>query len=506
MLRRLMLLLGAGLIAGCATTYEYYGDERYAQPVDGYATRGYDDSYRDDSYYDAGAYSGSYTGSYGGTYGYAGSAYRYDDWYEYPAYYSMFWSLNRWYVDPFWHPNFYYGVTWFPRSYFDVSFRYFPRYAGVYWPPYYRYVPYAPYRGAWVDHYYDWTPWYVHHPHIRHHYAPRYGNVRYEADRLSDWSRNRGSYERWRDEDRRIRRYDEPRALGEVRDRRESYRGANPGGSGSGRIDPQVRGFDSQRGVGGRDPRSMSGSRSDPGVRGFSAPQERTSGARAPAQGRLDPRLDPRDDLRAATPRDRDSIREDSISARSAYRAPPSAETARGARVGSDKPVYAPRAPVERSQRPQTERAQVTPRTQTYEVTRVPTPRNEYRRPSSDPGRPASTDRARAAPRDYATSPRVETPAYRAPPREARPVERDYAREAPTPRSYSAPTQPSYQAPARSYREPTPSAPRQQQYESRSSRPEPRVETAPRYERPAAREERAEEDRGGRGRGRSQDE
>lgn len=492
MLRRLVFLLGAGLIAGCATTYEYYGDERYAQPVDDYAATGYADGYQDDGYYDAGAYAGSY----GGTYGYAGSSYRYDDWYEYPAYYSMFWSLNRWYVDPFWHPNFYYGVTWFPRSYFDVSFRIFPRYAGAFWPPYYRYVPYAPYRGAWVDHYYDWTPWYAYHPHVRHHYAPRYGNVRYEADRLSDWSRDRSSYERWRDDDRRIRRYDEPGAIGDVRDRRESYRGANPGGASSGRIDPQVRGFDSQRGASGRDSRSASNNRSDPGVRGFSTPQDRPGNVRTPAQGRQDPRQD----RRSATPEDRGYTREGATAPRTTYRAPSSAEGTRGARVGSDKPVYAPRAPVERNERPQ-----VAPRTNTHEVTRMPPPRTDYRRPSSESGRPAAPQRERVAPRDYGSSaPRTETPSYRAPPREARPIERDYAREAP--RSYSAPAQPSYRAPAQSYREPVQSAPRQPQYESRPSRPEPRAEPAPRYERPAVREERSDEDRGGRGRGRDQDE
>src|SRR5690606_28960402 len=107
-----------------------------------------------------------------------------------------------------------YGVTFFPRHYFAVSFRSWPRYSGYYgWPPYYRYVPYAPYRGAWFDYYYDWTPWYAHHPHIRHHYAPRYGNVRHETERLTNWSRRGNSYEQWRLEDRNIsfQREPEPR-------------------------------------------------------------------------------------------------------------------------------------------------------------------------------------------------------------------------------------------------------------------------------------------------------
>lgn len=289
MFRSFAALLLATVLGGCATTpYTYYGErgyERYPSEPD----RGYDDGYYDDDY------------------GYDGSYYAYPDYIEYPAYYSLFWSFNRNYVDPYWHPHFYYGVTWFPRNYFSVSYRSWPRYSYAYrygWP-HYSYLSYSPYRGAWSDYYYDWYPWYSHHSGYHYqqpYYAPRYGSAGNEAERLSRFTRyaenpGRGGY--FYDDGPSPRRWDDRAGQREeVIERREAVRGADYSGRGSDRIDPGVGGFRGgadSRGAsygGGRVERGAdsrrygdsrgevsrgslpdSGARTDPGVSGFQNPR-----------------------------------------------------------------------------------------------------------------------------------------------------------------------------------------------------------------------------------------
>jgi|GEM_PF-4000395 len=192
MIRWTSLLLLVLLLGGCVTypTYTYrddgYGrDTRYVGDDSYYAEP--DDAYGD--YY------------YGGGTRYGSSGYRYHapDYTRYSAYYSLFWPIQRYYIDPFFHPGFHYGVTYFPRNYFSVSFHNsfhsrsffdagysrWPRYGYSHW--------YSPYRNSWSDSYYDWD---------RHSYqdrdnrrgrgsysndlyAPRYGSARNQAERLA---------------------------------------------------------------------------------------------------------------------------------------------------------------------------------------------------------------------------------------------------------------------------------------------------------------------------------
>lgn len=179
MKRWITLLTAAFVLSGCVTTREvvyrepyrsdgYYAQEPAYEPAYGYERQG-------DSYYSPG-YSGNgdyYVGaSYGGSY------------FDYPAYYSVFWPINRWYHDPFAYPGYYYGVTWFPRSYFGLSLSYGGGWRNHGW------LSYSPYRYSWVDNYYDWRPWYDRYPSYRHHYpTPRYGDARVEASRLADLRR-----------------------------------------------------------------------------------------------------------------------------------------------------------------------------------------------------------------------------------------------------------------------------------------------------------------------------
>jgi len=220
-----LLLLGA-----CATTpYRYYDDRYYAEGEvvvdDGYA------GYR--SVYPVGRHAGGY--------------YDYPLWVDYPAYHSVFWSFNRWYVDPLWHPHFYYGVTWFPRNYYSVGFRHWHG-GHRYWRPGYGYLAYSPYRGAWIDHYYDWYPWYWRNPVVfQRYYGPRYGSTRNEAERMGRYSAQyrgqglpagRGGSDRWDSAARN------PSA---VQARRDALRGADYSSAGGrGRVDPGVSGFRSE--------------------------------------------------------------------------------------------------------------------------------------------------------------------------------------------------------------------------------------------------------------------
>ncbi len=177
MMRWITLLTAAIVLSGCVTTREVVYREPYA--ADGYYAQ--DPAYyrQGDSYY-APAYSGHgdyyFGASYGGGYG--------ASYFDYPVYYSVFWPINRWYYDPFAYPGYYYGVTWFPRSYFSLSMSYGGGWRSHGW------LSYSPYRYSWVDSYYDWRPWYDRYPSYRRHYpTPRYGDARVEASRLADLRR-----------------------------------------------------------------------------------------------------------------------------------------------------------------------------------------------------------------------------------------------------------------------------------------------------------------------------
>jgi hypothetical protein len=198
----------------------------------------------------------------------------------------VFWSLNRWYVDPFWNPHFYYGVTWFPRNYYSALYRHWYRPGvalGWYGRPWHVYLAYSPYRYSWIDHYYDWYPWYVSYPHYHRFYTPRYGNPRNEAERLSRYSaayRGGGLPADQLDRYSAFSRAARSQALVEAR--RTAWRGADYGSdAGRGRIDPQVSGFRQDGAARSTLPSrgSAGGSRQDPRVSGF-----RTPASAAPAR------------------------------------------------------------------------------------------------------------------------------------------------------------------------------------------------------------------------------
>ncbi|MBD8526374.1 hypothetical protein [Pseudomarimonas arenosa] len=282
MLRAILVLMVTIFLGGCATQqYRYYGADSYRRGDPGWQ------AVEPLEYSDAGYVDGGYR--FGVNY------YDYPDWVDYPYYYSLFWSFNRAWVDPFWHPHFYYGVTWYPRNYFSVTYRYFPSYRYHYGRPFYAYLSYSPYRYAWVDYYYDWYPWYAHYPHYSHrYYAPRYGNSRNEAERLARlhgltrdarYSRNPQRYHSGS--------WDQTQSRRAVDAQRQSVRGADRYGETSRRRDPAVSGF--QRGVsagesayGDRNARSASygeASSSRREAREFS-PQRQVDSSRAPMASR----------------------------------------------------------------------------------------------------------------------------------------------------------------------------------------------------------------------------
>lgn len=191
-----LLLPLALLLGGCVTYPTYsYRDDGYGREVRYVG---------DDSYY--AATDGRYGDYYHGGYSYSSGGYRYyaPDYVSYSAYYSLFWPLHRSYHDPYWHPGFHYGVTYFPRNYFSVSFASgwrshhhwawgwgYPGYSAFYGYSHW----YSPYRNSWADSYYDWDRaryWPRHREHDTGHgrfstslYAPRYGNARNQAERLA---------------------------------------------------------------------------------------------------------------------------------------------------------------------------------------------------------------------------------------------------------------------------------------------------------------------------------
>jgi len=251
---RWIAALGALLcLGGCVTTEYVYRDrvvhdDRYAYD-DGYTERRV---YRDGSWY-----SPSYSG-YGDYYSSPSYGWSY---YDYPAYYSVFWPLHRAWWDPYHYPSYYYGVTYFPRNYLSIGFGYGPRWSSFGWP-YYSSWYYSPYRYSWADNYYDWRPYYYRGH--QHRYAPRFGSARHEAERLSqradagwDYGRtvphreDRG-YERSRDEgvSDAVRRtpygtYGTTRSPSRDADygRGPAARGEAIGQGGNGRLHPGTRGF-----------------------------------------------------------------------------------------------------------------------------------------------------------------------------------------------------------------------------------------------------------------------
>lgn len=219
-----LVVLGVMLLSGCVSTYEYYGSGRY-------------DSRRVD-YVEAPRYSdGSYyqppRAGYGDYY-YGISVHSHPAWYDYPYYYSVFWPLQRSFVDPYWYPGYYYGVTYFPRNYFSIGISYGRPFG---------YLSYSPYRLSWVDSYYDWYPWYLRSSYYRH-YTPRYGSARNEAERLARLSGAR-DYRSGQHDGLPLARY--PSAYsrhGDPSARRDAVRGADyrsyGGGDGP---QPAVSGF-----------------------------------------------------------------------------------------------------------------------------------------------------------------------------------------------------------------------------------------------------------------------
>ena len=273
----LVLLLG-----GCVTYPTYtYRDDGYPR----------DSRYvGDDSYYapaddDRGDY---YYG--GASYGYGSSGYRYyaPDYSSSSAYYSLFWPLNRWYHDPYWHPDFYYGVTYFPRNYFSVSFHSsFRSYGSSHWGyggyrAHYGYNHwYSPYRNSWVDSYYDWDHYDYRNTwrggyrgHDRYSsalYAPRYGNARNQAERLA-----------WRERSAQPVRGDGISTGLGGRDGRGDYRGQDQSYRYQDQRDSYApSAYGSQRAPSrGADYGSRSADRQPLNTRGFGVPVERSQSVR----------------------------------------------------------------------------------------------------------------------------------------------------------------------------------------------------------------------------------
>lgn len=121
-MRRALIVLLALVLGGCATYHH------------------------DGGYYDRSVAHGDYYYEPGPVTGYGGPGW-------YGPYDTLFWGLRYSYFDPFWYPNFHYGVTFFPSYYYGWPYWN----AGSYW--HWRgYHPYSPHYGSWWDHYYHWQP------------------------------------------------------------------------------------------------------------------------------------------------------------------------------------------------------------------------------------------------------------------------------------------------------------------------------------------------------------
>jgi hypothetical protein len=480
----------AMLLSGCVidSGYRSYDDRYYA-----------DDGYREPVHVSGSSY---YAPSYGGSGDYYYGDYGYDSSYvAYPYYYSLFWSLNRWSVDPYWHPSFFYGVTYYPRNYFSFGYSRYGHGYGLgfgshYWPYGIRSYAYSPYRHSWVDHYYDWTPYHAGYSRRAHsYYAPRYGSARNEADWLSRQVRN----DRYRDNQTRYgsrdgglprtQSYREgDRSRSAVSERREALRGADYGSRTRGRADPGVSGFGYERDPGSKrpsgvrsEPDSRSGAR-DAGVRGETTRYRAPTVEGRSASGRY---IGGSGDVRNSAPT-RDGRVLDRGSA-------PRSGDVRGQRYDESSRTGSP-APVSRGSSREAS---------TEEGYRLPSSRSTYRAPvDSTPSYRSTQPRYQAAPapsapRGYDAAPRRSAPVYRqpetrgssaAPQQYRQPVERA------TPRyerndSGQSRSQPTY-------------APREQP----SRAVEQRSYAAPERSEPSRSESRAESrseprsDRGGRGR------
>jgi hypothetical protein len=167
-MKRFLAILLTIALSGCLT-YDSYGYR--------------DDGYYEDRYYSGGRYYDDYAG-YDSGYSY----WDYPDYVYWSDYYSILWPVYRSYYDPFYTPGFYYGVTWYPRTYFGL---------GHHWNSWPYYHAYAPYRYSYWDGYYDrWDRrggvgrrgTYGHNQSSNHPYL--YGSARNEAEQLA---RRRGA-------------------------------------------------------------------------------------------------------------------------------------------------------------------------------------------------------------------------------------------------------------------------------------------------------------------------
>lgn len=170
-------LASSTLLTGCVSYGESYAyEERYVGGRTYYEPR-------EERYYDDGHYAGDYyyeeSPSWSVSYGYG-------DWPWYGGtYYSVLWPTYAHWYDPWYSPGYYYGVTWFPRSWYGYSFAY---YGGSPW--HYRWHHYAPYRYSWWDNYYDWDRWDDRgwRDSRRSRDVYRFGSARNEAERLAYYS------------------------------------------------------------------------------------------------------------------------------------------------------------------------------------------------------------------------------------------------------------------------------------------------------------------------------
>lgn len=125
-MKRLLAILFTLALSGCLT-YDSYGYR--------------DDGYYEDRYFGGGRYYDTNPG-----YASSNSYWNYPDYVYWSDYYSVLWPVYRGYYDPFYTPGFYYGVTWYPRTYFGLSYSWYS------WP---YYQAYSPYRHSYWDGYYD---------------------------------------------------------------------------------------------------------------------------------------------------------------------------------------------------------------------------------------------------------------------------------------------------------------------------------------------------------------
>ena len=403
MWRVLILVTSSLLLSACATqNYRYYGSDYYrsAPAESAYADSGYSSTTRIGvNYYD------------------------YPDWVESPYYYSLFWDYNRHFVDPFWHPHFYYGVTWFPRNYYSVSYRYFPSRYYRHGRPFFAYLSYSPYRYAWVDYYYDWYPWYVRYPPLRYnnYYAPRYGNSRNEAERLARLNGLTRNQRRLYDQDGYYSRgWDQNQTRREVIADREAVRGADHYSRSGRRVDPGVSGF-----ARGDNPRS---GRNEADYRGPSAGRRGADHGDSPSRrelssgGSIDDRRSPQFDTRSG-PRSPSREASTGDAPRSSVSRGEVGGSRRALEAGIPYPDRSVRSPVYSTGTP---RYSAPPRSD------VVTPRRESFS-SSESGRSSSREASSfSSPRETMrySPPPSPPPSYSAPPRESNSSGNDYGRSA----------------------------------------------------------------------------